>query len=118
MSGHDRHDHDHGDMSDGGMNPVMGTGGFGDMGDAGTGAEGMDHGGHMSPGGTGGGMHGMGGMHMYMYASDRPGAFLFKFWNPDTDGWYALSCIVVILLGVLQAVLALARDRVAARILA
>lgn len=126
--GHGRHDHDHGNMSDGGVNPVMGTDGFGVMGDAGTGGaedtsggmhhEGMDHGGHMPPGGTGGGMHGMGGMHMYMYASDRPGAFLFKFWDPNTDGWYALSCIVVVLLGVVQALLALARDRIAARILA
>merc|ERR1719390_527553 len=79
----------------------------------------MHHGGSESGSGMDMGGGGMGGgMHMYMYASDRPGAFLFKFWNPNTDGWYALSCIVVVLLGVIQALLALARDRIAARILA
>ena len=70
---------------------------------------------------SGSGMPGIdmgGGMHMTMYLSDRPGAFLFAFWNPNTDGWYALSCIIVILLGVIQAVLALLRDRLARRVLA
>ena len=78
----------------------------------------MPHHGGSESGGGGMDMGGGGMMHMYMYASDRPGAFLFKFWNPNTDGWYALSCAVVILLGVLQALLALLRDRLALRVLA